>query len=253
MMDRDPDLAFVLVKNGNATSVSAGAAELREAVALSSELKGEYLWVRRYNKKVVVTDPQAIASLRPMLEEQGKLRDREAELGLTMAALGKRQAELGQRQAQMGSRNAELGMKSADLGVRRAELAEALMRMKVKARQVPRPHTNFPKDGRNDLTANEREIAELIRMEDELKAKQQALGKMQQELGKQHGELGKQHGELGKQHGELGRQQGELGRQMGEMARERARLGQHFGGELNRVIDEQVGAGKARVLAPAQP
>jgi hypothetical protein len=252
LTEHDHGSAFVLVKDGNATALSASAAELREAVALKSELKGEYLWVRRHDKKVVLTDPEAIASLRPMLEEQRGLRDREAELGVAMAELGKRQAELGKQQAEMGARHAELGMKSAELGVRRADLEVKRMEMKLKARQVPRPHTEFPRDGKNDLQANEREIAELNRMESEIKGKREELGKLQRELGQKHGELGRQQGELGRQQGELGRQQGELGRRMGDVARDRARLGMRFGSELDRVVDQQVGAGKARVLEPGK-
>jgi hypothetical protein len=124
------------------------------------------------------------------------------------------------------------------------------MEMKLKARQVPRPFTTFPKDGKNDLTANEKDIAELVRLESELKAQQQELGKMQHELGQRHGELGRQEGELGRREGELGRQQGELGRRMGEATRDRVRLGMRFGSEMDRVVDQQVGAGKARVLEP---
>jgi hypothetical protein len=75
---------------------------------------------------------------------------------------------------------------------------------------------------------------------------------MQRELGQKHGDIGRQQGELGRQQGELGRQQGELGRRMGEVARDRALMGMRFGGELDRVVDQQIGAGKARVLEPGK-
>lgn len=165
------DLAWVVVRDANSTSMHGDVEDLRKARQHLKELGPGYLWFRREGKEYLVRDAKAIEEIEEVARPQ-------EELGEEQARLGRRQSELGREQSRIGHRQGELG---------REEARRALSRAR---RDL---------DGKRPAQEEREDEGEMRETQKELSRAQQTLGREQEKIGREQARLGHEQQRLSKE------------------------------------------------------
>jgi beta-lactamase regulating signal transducer with metallopeptidase domain len=178
--------AFVLVQRGGESSGMTGSGNARDwqdVARLKEKQDGDFLWVRRDDRRYVIDDPELIDRVKDAFAPQTELGKRQSELGSMQSRLGEQQSELGERQSQLGDQQSEIGALQARLASEMARRTQRRM-------------------SAEDL---ERRSEELSDQMDELGRAQERLSSLMEPLSEQQGKLGAQMETLSRQMAEVSR------------------------------------------------
>jgi beta-lactamase regulating signal transducer with metallopeptidase domain len=178
--------AYVLVQRSGESSGMTGSGnglDWQDVARLKEKQDGDFLWVRRDDRRYVIDAPALIRRVKDAFAPQAELGKHQSEIGSMQSRLGEQQSELGERQSQLGAQQSEIGAQQARLASEMARRTQRRM-------------------SAEDL---ERRSEELSDQMDELGRAQERLSSLMEPLSEQQGKLGGQMETLSRQMTEVSR------------------------------------------------